>query len=108
MDDARKKLTIDYPNTASLQSETFSLNELHNSLSQEHSDLLSLDALRVIFDSSENTVRSQGNIAAHEAPQEELAFSVLSTDINGKRRKLLASIYRYAYSGDPEFPELDA
>jgi hypothetical protein len=83
--------------------------QLHNALSHEDSNLLSLDALRAIFDSSDNTIRSQGNIAAHDAPQGDLAFSVLSVDVKGKQRELLKAIFKYAYSTEPEFlGELDA
>jgi len=108
LDDARKKLTDVYPNQATTsQLESGGLTnfatQLHNALTQEDSNLLSLEALQMIFDSSYNTIRSQGNIAAHEAPKSELTFSIFSVDVKGKQRELLSAIYKYAYSEDPVF-----
>jgi hypothetical protein len=63
----------------------------------------------MIFDLSSNSIRSQGNIAAHDAPQGELASAVLSGSLKEKQREVLKAIYKYAYPEDLELLwELDA
>jgi hypothetical protein len=72
-------------------------------LSTEDSNLLSRDALKMIFDSAKRTVRDQGNTAAHEAPTEELASSVLAADLTLTQRSLLKQIYIFTYGMEPVF-----
>ena len=107
LNEARKKLINKYPNQAAFNFNSESLSNsvtlLHNALSDEDLKLLSLDALRVIFDSSYNSIRYQGNVAAHEAKQADLAFSVLSADVKETQRRLLKEIYSYVCSQEPEF-----
>ncbi|KNZ76113.1 hypothetical protein J132_00267 [Termitomyces sp. J132] len=57
------------------------------------------DALKMIFRS--NSIRDAGNVAAHEASEEELGVAVLSYDLTEKQRTLLEAIYEYAFGKKP-------
>jgi hypothetical protein len=54
LDAARKKLFVDYPNDANYKLANESVELVHSALSQEHKNLLSIDALRMVFDTFTN------------------------------------------------------
>ena len=69
----------------------------------EHRKLLSYDALMMIFDSSDKSMRDDGNKAAHQAPLGHRADSVLDASLTSKQRDLLADIYYFAHGEEPDF-----
>jgi len=108
LDDARNKLANDYQ---------FSLDELRprpsdvgplvrliqSRLNTEHAKLLSYDALTMIFDSSDGSMRDDGNKAAHEAPHADRVDSVLEVTLTKPQRDLLGNIYYFAHGKEPDF-----
>jgi len=108
LDDARNKLADDY---------SFTLDELRprradvgllvqhiqTRLNSEHSNLLSYDALTMIFDSSDDSMRDIGNKAAHDAPIADRVDSVLQATLTNTQRALLGKIYHFAHGKEPDF-----
>jgi hypothetical protein len=108
LDDARNKLANDY---------SFTLDELwprrsdvgplvkhiQSKLNPEHATLLSYDALTMIFDSSDDSIRDDGNKAAHEAPLADRVDSVLEATLTKTQRTLLRKIYYFAHGKEPDF-----
>jgi hypothetical protein len=108
LDDARNKLADEY---------SFSLDELRprrsdvaplvqhiqSKLNPEDAKLLSYDALTMIFDSSDASMRDEGNRAAHEAPLANRVDSVLEATLTQTQRALLAKIYYFAHGKEPDF-----
>ena len=105
LDDARNKLASDY---------SFTLDELRprrsdvgplvqSRLNTEHTKLLSYDALTMIFDSSDDSMREGGNRAAHEAPLADRVDSVLEATLTKMQRALLGKIYYFAHGKEPDF-----
>ena len=110
LDDARIKLANDY---------NFSLDEIcprssdlgplvhqvQSRLNPEHKKLLSKDALTMIFDSSDDSMRDGGNKAAHEASSADRVDSVLEASLTNTQRVLLSEIYYFAHGKQPDFEE---
>jgi len=108
LDDARIKLANDY---------SFSLDELRprhfnvgplvqhiqSRLNTEHAKLLSYDALTMIFDSSDDSIRDGGNKAAHEASLAVRVDSVLEAKLTRTQRALLGEIYYFTHGKEPDF-----
>jgi hypothetical protein len=108
LDDARNKLANDY---------NFSLDELRprrsdvgplvqhiqSRLNTEHTKLLSYDALAMIFDSSDDSMRDDGNKAAHEASLVGRVDSVMEATLTNTQRALLGKIYFFAHGKEPDF-----
>jgi hypothetical protein len=108
LDDARNKLANDY---------SFTLDELRprgsdvgplvqhiqSKLNAEHARLLSRDALTMIFDSSDDSMRDDGNKAAHKAPLADRVDSVLQATLTKTQRDLLGKIYHFAHGKEPDF-----
>jgi hypothetical protein len=108
LDDARNKHANDY---------SFTLNELQpqhsdigplvqyiqSRLNTEHAKLLSYDTLTMMFDSSDDSVRDDGNKAAHEAPLADSVTSVLEATLMKAQRALLGKIYYFAHGKEPDF-----
>lgn len=67
-------------------------------LSPEHLNLLSEDALRMIFDGGKNTIRNAGNKAAHTASEEEMSQAILEAGLSDKQQAVLDMIYRFTQS----------
>ena len=65
--------------------------------------MLSYDALTMIFDSSDNSMRDDGNKAAHEAPLADRVDSVLEATLTKTQRALLGKIYFFAHGKEPDF-----
>jgi hypothetical protein len=107
LDDARNKLANDY---------SFTLNDLRprrsdvdplvqhiqSKLNAEHAKLLSNDTLTTIFDSSDDSMRDEGN-RAHEAPLADRVDSVLEATLTMTQRALLEKIYYFAHGKEPDF-----
>jgi hypothetical protein len=66
-------------------------------------NLLSYDALTMIFDSSDDLMWDGGNKAAHEAPLVDCIDSVLEVTLMKMERALLGKIYYFAHSKGPDF-----
>lgn len=66
-------------------------------------NLLSYDALTMIFDSSDDSMRDGGNKAAHEASIEDRVDSVLEARLTNTQRALLREIYYFAHGKEPDF-----
>src|SRR6266436_2647690 len=108
LDDARNKLANDY---------SFTLDELRprrsdvaplvrhiqSKLNAEHAKLLSYDALTMIFDSSDDSMRDDGNKAAHTAPLADRGGSVLEATLTKMQRALLGKIYYFSHGKEPDF-----
>jgi hypothetical protein len=57
----------------------------------------------MIFDSSDDSMRDDGNKAAHEAPLADCVDSVLGSTLTKTQRTLLAKIYYFAHGKEPDF-----
>jgi hypothetical protein len=110
LDDARKKIATDYGLTLDQlrprRSEVGALvARIRSLLTSEHSKLLSNEALTLIFDSRENSMREDGNKAAHEASPSDLMDALLEGTLTETQRALLAKIYYFAHGKEPDFVE---
>jgi hypothetical protein len=76
---------------------------IQSKLNPEHAKLLSYDALTMIFDSSDDSMRDGGNKAAHEAPFADRVVSVLESTLTNMQRTLLGKIYYFAYGKEADF-----
>jgi hypothetical protein len=108
LDDAHNKIAEDY---------NFTLDELRprssdlgpftqrilSRLSVEHSKLLSIEALTLIFNSADHSMWDEGNKAAHEAPISDHIDAVLEATLTEMQRPLLRKIYYFAHSCEPDF-----
>ena len=56
----------------------------------------------MIFDSSDNSIRDDGNKAAHEAPLADHVDSVLEETLTKMQRALLGKIYFFAHGKEPD------
>lgn len=65
--------------------------------------MLSYDALTLIFDSSDESIRDNGNKAAYEAPLADHVDSVLEATLTNTQRALLGKIYFFAHGKEPDF-----
>jgi hypothetical protein len=108
LDDARYKLANDYSFTLDeirpRRSDVGPLvQHIQSKLNAEHTKLLSYDALTMIFDSSDDSVRDDGNKAAHKAPLADRIDSVLEATLTKTQRALLGKIYYFAHGKEPDF-----
>jgi len=107
LDDARNKLANEYSFTLDeLRPRRFDVGPLvrriQSMLKAEHAKLLSYDALAMIFDSSDNSIREDGNKAAHKAPLADRVDSVLEETLTKTQRALLGEIYFFAHGKEPD------
>jgi hypothetical protein len=108
LDDARNKLANDYGFTLDEIRPRHSdvgplVQHIQSKLNAEHAKLLSYDALTMIFDSSDDSMRDDGNKAAHEAPLADRVDSVLEATLTKTQRALLGKIYYFAHGKEPDF-----
>jgi hypothetical protein len=97
LDDAHNKTAEDYNFTLNeLQPRSSDLGpftqRIHSRLSVEHSKLLSSEALTLIFNSADHSMRDDGNKAAHEAPLSYHIDAVLEVTLTEMQRALLLHI----------------
>jgi hypothetical protein len=62
----------------------------------------------MIFDSSDDSIRDDGNRAAHEAPLADRVDSVLEATLVKTQRALLGKIYYFTHSKEPDFKTVTA
>jgi hypothetical protein len=62
----------------------------------------------MIFDSSDDSMRDDGNKAAHEAPLADRVDSVLEAALTKTQRALLRKIYYFAHGKEPDFETVTA
>src|SRR5882762_8299288 len=108
LDDARNKLANDYGFTLDEIRPRHSdvgplVQHIQSKLNAEHAKLLSYDALTMIFDSSDASMRDNGNKAAHEAPLADRVNSVPEASLTNRQRALLEEIYYFAHGKEPDF-----
>ncbi|KAF9245065.1 hypothetical protein BU15DRAFT_59221 [Melanogaster broomeanus] len=60
-------------------------------------------ALWMIFASSPTTIRGSGNIAAHQASEEDLSNAILDVGLKREEQELLRGIYIFAHGSPPLF-----
>jgi hypothetical protein len=77
------------------------LNSLRKVLSSEDSDLLSDDALRMIFDGAKHTIRDAGNEVAHKASTSDISLAVLEGSLTQKQLEALRKIYTFMHNKEP-------
>jgi len=70
-------------------------------LDQGDSDLLSDDALRMIFDGGKGTIRDAGNEVAHEAFKFAMSLAILGGNLTPTQSQILGKIYQFTYSSEP-------
>ena len=78
------------------------LRMVRSALSSEDSDLLSDDALRMIFDGAKHTIRDAGNIVAHEASTSDISLAVLEGNLTPKQSETLSAIYIFTHNQEPQ------
>jgi len=71
-------------------------------LSPEDSDLLSDDALRMIFDGAKHTIRDAGNEVAHQASTLDISLAVLEGSLTQKQSEALSKIYMFTHNKEPQ------
>ena len=108
LDDARYKLANDYSFTLDeirpRRSDVGPLvQHIQSRLNAADVKLLSNDALTMIFDSSDYSMRDYGNKAAYEAPLSDRVDSVLQATLTKTQRGLLGKIYYFAHGKEPDF-----
>ena len=108
LDDARNKLaneyTFSHDDLRPRRSDISSLvQRIQSRLSTEHAKLLTNDALTMIFDSSDDSMRDVGNKAAHNAPLADRVDSVLEATLTKTQRALLGNIYFFTHGKEPDF-----
>jgi len=99
LDDARNKLANDYSFTLDEVRPRSSdvgpcVQHIQSKLNTEHAKLLSYEALFMIFDSSDDSMRDSGNKAAHEGPLADRIDSVLDGTLTETH---------FAYGKEPNF-----
>ncbi|KAG1742180.1 hypothetical protein EDB19DRAFT_1907647 [Suillus lakei] len=75
---------------------------VRSKLNAEDKALLSDKALQMIFESGKNTVRQQGNDAAHNASKEDLSLAILGTGLTPSQLALLEKIYEFTHNDPPQ------
>ena len=108
LDDARNKVATEYHFTVEelrpRPSEIRGLvNRIRSKLSTPHAQLLTENALTMIFDSSDNSMRDFGNKAAHQASEADRVDSVLAATLTNSQRLLLRNIYLFAHGKEPDY-----
>jgi hypothetical protein len=102
LDDARIKIAQTYKLTVE---ELWRQNLNLSSFVQQDSKLLSNEALVLIFqvDSATNSMRGEGNTAAHEAPLSDRTDAALEATLTDKQEALLGKIFHFVYGMEPDF-----
>ena len=77
--------------------------QVRERLNADDSQLLSDNALNMIFDNNVGTIRDDGNAAAHEATTEEMALAVLETSLSQSQREGLQRLYKFTHNVEPNF-----
>jgi hypothetical protein len=108
LDDARSKLAEEYkftPDEIRPRSSDLDplVQQVQSRLNAEHTKLLSYDALTMIFDTSNYSMRYGGNKAAHQVSLTDRADSVLEARLTTTQRGLLGQIYYFAHGKEPDF-----
>jgi len=70
------------------------VRSVRSALSSEDSDLLSDDALRMIFDGAKHTIRDAGNEVAHQASTPDISLAVLEGSLTQKQSEALSKIIK--------------
>ena len=78
------------------------LRSVRSALSSEDSDLLSDDALRMIFDGAKRTIRDAGNEVAHQASTSDISLAVLEGSLTQKQSEALSKIYMFTHNREPQ------
>jgi hypothetical protein len=78
------------------------LCSVRSALSSEDSDLLSDDALWMIFDGAKHTIRDAGNRVAHQASTSEISLAVLEGSLTQKQSEALSKIYIFTHNQEPQ------
>jgi hypothetical protein len=78
------------------------LHSVRSALNPEDSDLLSDDALQMIFDGAKNTIRDAGNEVAHQASTSDISLAVLEGSLTQKQSDALKKIYRFTHNQEPQ------
>jgi hypothetical protein len=78
------------------------LKLVREKLVPEDSDILSDDALKMIFDGGKYTIRNAGNEVAHQALTSDISLAVLEGGLTQKQSDILASIYRFTHNKEPQ------
>ena len=71
-------------------------------LSSEDSDLLSDDALRMIFDGAKHTIRDASNEVAHQASTSDTSLAILEGSLTQKQSEALSKIYTFTHNKEPQ------
>lgn len=77
------------------------LSRVRSKLHPNDALLLNDDALRMIFDGSLGTVRSEGNAVAHSASQEDLSLAIRGPGLTVSQTATLTNIYTFAHHRIP-------
>ena len=78
------------------------LHDVRSALSSEDSNLLSDDALRMIFDGGKHTIRDAGNEVAHYASTSDISLAVLEGSLTQKQSEALSKIYIFTHNQEPQ------
>jgi hypothetical protein len=78
------------------------LRSVRSALSSDDSDLLSDDALRMIFDGAKHTIRDAGNEVAHQASTSDISLAVLEGSLTQKQSEALSKIYMFTHNQEPQ------
>ena len=78
------------------------LHSVRSALSPVDSDLLSDDALRMIFDGAKHTIRDAGNEVAHQASTSDISLAVLEGSLTQKQSEALSRIYVFTHNQEPQ------
>jgi len=92
-----------YQNQHDRQNKLRSLLRLvRSALSSEDSDILSDDALRMIFDGTKHTIRDTGNEVAHQASTSDISLAVLEGSLTKKQSEALSKVYIFTHNQEPQ------
>ena len=78
------------------------LRKVRSALGPKDSDLLSDDALWMIFDGSKHTIRDEGNEVAHQASTSDISLAVLEGSLTQKQSEALSKIYIFTHNQEPQ------
>jgi hypothetical protein len=78
------------------------LRSVRSALNSEDSDLLSDDALRMIFDGAKHTIHDAGHEVAHQASTSDISLAVLEGSLTQKQLEVLRKIYKFTHNQEPE------
>ena len=78
------------------------LLRVRSALTSQDSDLLSDDALRMIFDGAKHTIRDAGNEVAHQASTSDISLAVLEGGLTQKQSEALSKMYIFTHNQEPQ------